>query len=49
MLGAQDGGGEWRLLESQTEQHLAQDEQFLEGAVDDLRCREKFTAAATTS
>ena len=34
--GAQDGG-EWRLLESQMEQHLAQNEQFWEGAVDDCR------------
>ena len=39
--GAQDGG-EWRLLESQMEQHLAQDEQFWEGVVDDCRYREKL-------
>lgn len=33
---------EWRLLESQMEQHLAQDEQFWEGAVADSRHRAKL-------
>jgi hypothetical protein len=39
--GAQDGG-EWRLLESQMEQQLGQDERFWEDAVHDCKYREKL-------
>jgi len=39
--GAQDGG-EWRLLESQMERQLGQDERFWEDAVHDCKYREKL-------
>jgi hypothetical protein len=39
--GAQDGG-EWRLLESQMQRQLGQDERFWENAVHDCKYREKL-------